>query len=136
MLGNIKRWHIHSVIVDPHYLKIDVSGYAQKLINLQYSNSDTIFITPTTILKEVVVEAMNANDLGNKISYRIAMADMNRYNNFLQALNEIPNLTVLSSGEAFYEGSDNVRFLLDGVETTKTEPPNNLKGRHIENRGV
>lgn len=46
---------------------------------------------------------------------------MSRYANVLQSLNEIPNLTVLSNGAVFFEGNQNVKILIDGVEATIQE---------------
>lgn len=46
---------------------------------------------------------------------------MSRYANVLQSLNEIPNLTVLSNGAVFFEGNQNIKILIDGVEATIQE---------------
>ena len=46
---------------------------------------------------------------------------MEKYPNFLLALNEIPNLIVLPSGGLFFEGNSNVKILLNGVETSTQE---------------
>lgn len=83
--------------------------------------SDTIFVKPYTALDEVVVTPEFVRDLGNRMSYRIPMADMDRYSNSYQALNEIPHLTVLPAGEAYFEGDSSIQFLLNGVKTTAAE---------------
>lgn len=49
------------------------------------------------------------------------MKNMSRYANVLQSLNEIPNLTVLSNGAVFFEGNQNIKILIDGVEATIQE---------------
>ena len=83
--------------------------------------SDTIFVKPYVELSEVIVTPDNVKDLGNRMSYRIPMADMDRYSNFYQALNEIPHLTILPTGGAYYQGGDKIQFLLNGVATTTAE---------------
>lgn len=46
---------------------------------------------------------------------------MGRYTNVLQSLNVIPNLTVLSNGGVFFEGNQDVKILIDGVDATLQE---------------
>lgn len=46
---------------------------------------------------------------------------MRRYPTVLQSLNEIPNVTVLSNGALFFEGDQNVKILIDGVDATPQE---------------
>ena len=79
-------------------VEISAEGCSPQLFSftrISALQSDTISIKAAVALNEVVITPDNAQDLGNRMSYRIPMADMNRYTNFYQALNENPHLTVL-----------------------------------------
>ncbi len=105
-------------------VEISAEGCSPQLFSftrISALQSDTISIKAAVALNEVVITPDNAQDLGNRMSYRIPMADMNRYTNFYQALNEIPHLTVLPTGGAYFEGDSNIKFLLNGVEATVAE---------------
>ena len=107
--------------LDCRYMEVQADGYDKKYVDLSSIKTDTIYLNPIKMLNEVVVLPDNVKELGNKTTYRIPMSDMNRYTNFYQALNEIPSLTILSSGGAYYEGDSDVVFLLNGVETSVSE---------------
>lgn len=102
-------------------IMVDAEDCSPRLIEISVHSSDTIVLKPVSLLSEVVITPENVKDLGDRLSYHIPMSDMNRYPNFYQALNEIPHLTVLPSGGAFYEGGSDVKFLINGVETTRAE---------------
>ena len=72
-------------------------------------------------LKEIVVNGDLMTQHLTHQSYKIPLTSMEKYSNFFQSLNEIPNLVVLGSGALFYEGNQNVVLLLNGVETTQIE---------------
>ena len=108
--------------------EITAEGFEPRFLRLQDMTSDTIFLRPIRDLEEVVVTPDNVKEYGNHTSYRIPMADMKRYNNFYLALNEIPHLTVLPSGNAYFEGNPDIKFLLNGVDSNIAELKTISKG--------
>ncbi len=101
--------------------EVNAVGFTSRLISIAQLTSDTIFVKPQIMLNEVEVTPDKVTDLGNRLSYRIPMSDLGRYTNLYQALNEIPHLTILPTGGAFYEGGSDIQFLLNGVETSVAE---------------
>jgi len=101
--------------------EVNAVGFTSRLISIVQLTGDTIFVKPQIVLNEVEVTPDNVAELGYRLSYRIPMSDMGRYPNFYQALNEIPHLTILPSGGAFYEGGADIVFLLNGVESSVAE---------------
>ena len=85
------------------------------------SERDVVVMTPAVALNEVVVTPQDVQEFTTHTSYRLSEKEMERYTNVYQALNLIPNLTVLSNGAMFLEGNQNVKILIDGVETTRQE---------------
>ncbi len=70
------------------------------------------------MLDEVVVSAKNR---GYR-TFRLSKADMLKYSNFFECLNEIPMMTVLpGSSEVYYRGRSDVALLVDGVKTSVSE---------------
>ena len=105
------------------YLVSYKSGFGKKLTHIDsLSNSNfRIVLDPETNLKEVVVTPSDVEEFDTHTSYRLSQKDMARYSNVLQSLNLIPNLTVLSNGGVFFEGQQNVKILIDGVEASMQE---------------
>lgn len=92
--------------------------FKDRLIYLSQLHNDTVILSLSTILKEIVVTPNDIQDFSTHTSYRISYKDMERYSNVLQSLNVIPNLTVLQNGGIFFEGDQNIKVLIDGVEAT------------------
>lgn len=106
---------------DVVFIMLSHHDYSSKLVTIQAINSDTIVMNSLVRLDEVVVSPQDKQHFLTHDSYKLLAADMDRYTNFYQALNEIPNLIVTSSGALYYEGNANVVLLLDGVNTTAEE---------------
>lgn len=103
-------------------LIIEHPEYSSRLVNLSSSFNDTITLMKNSVsLKEIVVNGDLMTQHLTHQSYKIPLTSMEKYSNFFQSLNEIPNLVVLGSGALFYEGNQNVVLLLNGVETTQIE---------------
>ena len=99
-------------------LIIEHPEYSSRLVNLSSSFNDTITLMKNSVsLKEIVVNGDLMTQHLTHQSYKIPLTSMEKYSNFFQSLNEIPNLVVLGSGALFYEGNQNVVLLLNGVET-------------------
>lgn len=96
-------------------------GYSERLLTLADLPSDTVTLVSSVTLGELTVTPDDMEEFETHTSYRISQADFKRYSNVYQALNVIPNLTVLSNGALFYEGERNIRILIDGVEATRQE---------------
>lgn len=92
--------------------------FKDRLIYLSQLHNDTVILSLSTILNEIVVTPNDIQDFSTHTSYRISYKDMERYSNVLQSLNVIPNLTVLQNGGIFFEGDQNIKVLIDGVEAT------------------
>lgn len=106
-----------------NYLTTSHSQFSDKVIFYKDLNDgkNIVILSPAVSLKEVVVTPDDVQEFIDHTSYRMTMKDMSRYANVLQSLNEIPNLTVLSNGAVFFEGNQNVKILIDGVEATIQE---------------
>lgn len=102
-------------------LLIDSEGHSPRLIDRSEQQGGTIDLDAAKELNEVSVTGELARQYLTHTSYRIPQSEMNRYATFYLAMNAIPNLTVLPSGELFYEGNSNVKLLLNGVETSQQE---------------
>ena len=98
-------------------------GYNDKLITIKSidGNNYTVTLSPSVNLQEVVVTPADVEEFDTHTTYRISQKDMARYANVLQSLNEIPNLRVLPNGGVFFEGNEDVKILIDGVEATQQE---------------
>lgn len=83
--------------------------------------ANTITLLPALELKEVVVTSSDAEEFADHTTYKISRKNMARYSNVLQSLNEIPNTTVLSNGALFFQGEQNVKILINGVEASRQE---------------
>lgn len=105
------------------YVTASHPDYQEQVVTIRNNDAETVTLAPksTIDLSEVVVTPSDVTEFTTHTSYRISPADMRRYANVLQTLNEIPSLTVLSSGALFYEGSTNVKVLIDGVEASLQE---------------
>jgi hypothetical protein len=103
------------------FLMLSHKDFSSKLLSLQTLSCDTILMNKVTNLDEVVVSPQDKQHFLTHDSYKLAASDMARYTNFYQALNEIPNLVVTSSGALYFEGNSNVILLLDGVNTSAKE---------------
>lgn len=106
-----------------NYIISSKSGYSTRLIKIDsITDSNSKIILPQEMdLKEVVITPADVEDFDTHTSYRLSQKDMARYSNVLQSLNIIPNLTVLPSGALYYQGNENVKILIDGVEATMQE---------------
>lgn len=98
-------------------------GFRDKVIFLNQLKADdsTVVMSPAVDLEEVVVTPSDVEEFDTHTSYRISQKDMERYSTVLQSLNEIPNMTVLTNGAVFYQGDENVKILIDGVDATTQE---------------
>lgn len=103
------------------YLLASRDGYSERLVTLASLQGDTVTMSTPVALQEVLVTPDDTDEFATHESYRIPIADFNRYANVFQAMNEIPNLTVLSNGALFYEGNQNVKLLINGVDATRQE---------------
>ncbi len=108
---------------DIHYIIASRSGFSDRIIYGSRLTADrnTIVMSPGVELSEVVVKPSDVTEFATHTSYRISEKEMSRYPNVLQSLNEIPNLTVLSNGSLFFEGNQNIKILIDGVDATTQE---------------
>lgn len=102
-------------------LLVDSEGHSPRLIDRSEQPGGKITLITAKELKEVSVTEELARQYLTHMSYRIPQSEMKRYATPYLALNTIPNLTVLPSGDLFYEGNSNVKLLLNGVETTQQE---------------
>ncbi len=109
--------------VDTDYIIASLHGFSDKIIYDRQldAGNNTIVMAPGVELKEVVVNPSDMSEFATHTSYRISQKDMARYPTVLQSLNEIPNMTVLSNGALFFEGNQNVKILIDGVDATLQE---------------
>lgn len=99
-------------------LLVDHPSYSSILSTIE---TDTIRLSKLHSLNEVVIAKDLKTEYLTHESYQITLEQMKSYNNFYQALNEIPNLVVLSNGALFFEGNSNVKLLLNGVSTGMVE---------------
>lgn len=97
---------------------VDHPSYSSLLSGV---DTDTLRLTKSLSLKDVVVTKNLKTQYLTHESYTIPLEQMRSYNNFYQALNEIPNLVVLGNGALFFEGNSNVKLLLNGVATSHIE---------------
>lgn len=106
-----------------NYLTTSHSQFSDKIIFYKDLNEgeNIVILSPAISLEEVVVTPDDVQEFRDHTSYRLTMKDMSIYANVLQSLNEIPNLTVLSNGAVFFEGNQNVKILINGVEATIQE---------------
>lgn len=95
--------------------------FSERLVALANLKSNNVILSSSKSLDEVTVTPDDVKEFDNYTSYRISLNDMARYPNVLQSLNEIPNMMVLSTGAIFYEGNQNIKVLLNGVETSQQE---------------
>lgn len=102
-------------------LLLEHKSYSSLLLDLRQEIDDTIMLSAAVNLKEVVVKEKMEEYNYDHISYKISHEAMKKYDNFYLSLNEIPNLMVSPQIGLFYEGSQNVKLLLNGVETTQQE---------------
>lgn len=103
------------------YVLVKDMHKADKLIDCNDIKNDTLPIYKSNELDDLVVTAGNMQKTLTYESYRIPLESMQSYPNFYQALNEIPHLTVLSSGALFYQGDSNVLVLINGVDASVSE---------------
>ncbi|MDE6010744.1 MAG: hypothetical protein K2F87_04760 [Muribaculaceae bacterium] len=106
---------------DAAYALVEQDEYESQLATLSQAPADTIRLRRATTIEELVVTASNARDNKTHITYIIPREDMKKYTNFYQALNDIPNLIVDRSMGLYYQGSDRVALMLNGVQTDATE---------------
>lgn len=95
--------------------------YKDRLLYLSQLPNDTIVLSSAITLNEIVVTPDDIQEFSTHTSYRISYKEMERYPNVLQSLNEIPNLTVLQNGGIFFEGNQDIKVLIDGIEATLPE---------------
>lgn len=84
--------------------------FKDRLIYLSQLHNDTVILSLSTILKEIVVTPNDIQDFSTHTSYRISYKDMERYSNVLQSLNVIPNLTVLQMVESFLKATKILKY--------------------------
>jgi hypothetical protein len=103
------------------YVMLNHPDYANILVMASDLRNDTLYLKQSKELAEVVVTADNVQKHLTHDSYKLSIESMQNYPTFYAALNEIPQLTVLSSGALYYEGDSNVLLLLNGTETNIAE---------------
>lgn len=103
------------------YALVSKEEYADQLATLSGAGTDTVWLKPATMIEELVVQASNTQDHVGYVSHIIPREEMTKYTNFYYALNEVPNLIVDRGIGLFYEGSDKVALMLNGVPTDATE---------------
>ena len=110
-------------IKDPQVVQLLAShpDYGERLLTLSALTTDTVTLNSPVSLREVTVTPSDVEEFATHTSYRIPRSELDRYSNTLQSLNAIPNLTVLSNGAVFFEGEQNVKILVDGVEASLQE---------------
>ena len=106
-----------------NYLVTQATDFSSKIIYASklYDGLNIVELAKSVELSEVVVTPGDMQEFDTYRSYTLKMSDMNRYSTALDALNLIPNLTVLSSGGIYLEGNNNVKLLIDGVDATQEE---------------
>lgn len=106
-----------------NYITASHPQFSDKVIFYKDLNEgkNIVILSQAVSLNEVVVTPEDVQEFTDRTSYRITMKDMARYANVLQSLNVIPNLTVLSNGSVFFEGNQNIKILIDGVDATIQE---------------
>lgn len=107
----------------PHHIVATHANYNDKIIYSSDLGTDNniIVLTPTANLSEVVVTPKDMEEFATHRTYRISKKDMARYATVLESLNVIPNMTVLANGQMFYEGSSDIKILIDGVDASSQE---------------
>lgn len=103
------------------YALVEQGKYESQLATLSQAPIDTVWLRPATTIDELVVTASNSQDNHTHISYIIPREDMRKYNNFYLALNEIPDLIVDRNMGLYYQGSNRVALMINGVPTNATE---------------
>lgn len=106
-----------------NYITASHPQFSDKVIFYKDLNEgkNIVILSQAVSLNEVVVTPADVQEFTDRTSYRITMKDMASYANVLQSLNVIPNLTVLSNGSVFFEGNQNIKILIDGVDATIQE---------------
>lgn len=92
-----------------------------KLVKVNDDKVQEIEMGKAINLKEVKITASNREEFATHDSFKLTAKQMEPYTTFFQALNEIPNMTVTTGGGIFYEGSENIVLLLNGVRTSRQE---------------
>ena len=111
-----------SILGEGRYVMVRHDMFVPLMSKLrQGEKTDTLRLKNVTEIDELVVDASGNEGKGFSRSYYIPREDMKRYLNVLQSLNEIPNLIVMSDDDIYFEGSGNVKLLLNGVDTSIIE---------------
>lgn len=112
-----------AVVEMPPAVKVLVEhpGYSSRLAEIAVAGADTVRLDDGLTLGEVTVGGETMERGLTHRTYRIPLRAMQKYPTFMQALNEIPSVTVLTSGTLFMDGHENVKLLLNGVETSVQE---------------
>lgn len=98
------------------------ANYSDKMVFLKGREENSIIVLhPVVELNEIVVRPKDVEEFKTYTSYYLAEEEMDKYANVYQALNEIPSLTILPNGAAFYQGDSNIKILIDGVDATIPE---------------
>lgn len=104
------------------YVRFSHPRYSERMIGLGENNDlGVITMDKPVALDEVVITPRFMEQYLEHRSYKLKPEAVKRYNTFFQALSEIPNLIATKSGGLFYEGSSNVKLLLNGVESSEVE---------------
>ncbi len=99
------------------YMLVEHHDYSSKAVRLDTIAGDTIALRPATALKEIEVEPDMVKHFLTHDSYRLPARIMERYRSPYQALNEIPHISVFPNNAIYFRGKDNVKLLINGVES-------------------
>lgn len=102
---------------DARFALAEHPEYASLLKQLSNADADTIRLTPATMIDELVVQASRTTDHLTHESHIITRDEMKLYPTFYQALNEIPGVLVMTTGQLYYENASSVALMINGVDT-------------------
>lgn len=105
------------------YIHASHPDFSEKVVFLSNlkNESDTVKLSRAIDLHGVEVTPEEMTEFDTHTTYRLSQESMQHYPNVMMSLNEIPHLTVLSNGAIFFEGDQNLKILVDGVESSLQE---------------
>lgn len=102
-------------------LLLEHPDYSSTAIRPDTLASDTVCMRPHTQLQELEVTAETTEHFLTHDSYRLPLSTLEKYRNVYAALNEIPQINVFPNNAIYYRGNDNVKLLINGVESDYRE---------------
>ncbi len=103
------------------WVLISHKDYSDKLVTVKSPHLGEITLTKPQELDEIVVTPSEKTEHIDHDSYVLSRDEMKNYNNLYDALNIIPGLVIFPDYPAYFQGSDNILFLLNGNESNKEE---------------